>query len=278
VLQAFEADKLRLDDVITKYLPGEITGRIANAEAITLHMLLSHRSGIAEWDTPDIDLRIAQTPTYIWTLDEILNLAAKNGPAFSPGQQYGYSNTNYALLGEILTRISGRDWRDVVREGVFAPARLHDTYLPQPGDHTCAEPCAHGYLELNDALVDLSNVDPSMAGSAGGHQLITTAADLTRFFEKLQGGALFRNASTLQTMFDFAVAPEPDSYITGYGLGMAKFEGDGFLAYGHLGGTAGYQSFMLYVPATKRYLTGFINLYGGLGDFLVPLLVRTQQP
>jgi hypothetical protein len=35
---------------------------------------------------------------------------------------------------------------------------------------------------------------------------------------------------------------------------------------------------MLYVPATKRYLTGFINLYGGLGDFLVPLLVRTQQP
>jgi D-alanyl-D-alanine carboxypeptidase len=278
VLQSVEEGKLGLDDSITQYLEPELTDHIAHARSITLRMLLSHRSGIAEWETPDIDQRIAQAPEHIWKLEEILALVAKNGPAFEPGAKYGYSNTNYELLGEIITRACGRDWRDVVRESVFERAGLRDTSLPVPGDLECIAPCAHGYVRVDDRLEDFSAVDPSMAGAAGGHALITTAADLTKFLSKLQSGALFRERSTRETMFDFEEASEPETHTVGYGLGVAKFEANGLVAYGHLGGTIGYQSFMLYVPEAKTYLSGFINQLGGLGDVLVPALAGLSEP
>ncbi|MDP9035772.1 MAG: hypothetical protein M3O50_13295 [Myxococcota bacterium] len=49
-------------------------------------------------------------------------------------------------------------------------------------------------------------------------------------------------------------------------------------AFGHLGGTAGYQSFMLYLPATQRYLSGYMNVMGDLNAVLSPLVERAAQP
>ena len=50
------------------------------------------------------------------------------------------------------------------------------------------------------------------------------------------------------------------------------------VATGHMGGTAGYQSFMLYLPATDRYVSGFINTLGDIGAVLVPVLERANLP
>ena len=46
-------------------------------------MLLDHRSGIPEWDTPDIDDQIAHHPAKIWTIGEKLDLAAAQPPVFA---------------------------------------------------------------------------------------------------------------------------------------------------------------------------------------------------
>src|SRR5436309_1981399 len=66
-------------------MPPGMAGRIPYAHAITVRMLLGHRSGVAEWDTPDVDEYIARHPAKIWTLEEILALAAKHPPVFAPG-------------------------------------------------------------------------------------------------------------------------------------------------------------------------------------------------
>jgi D-alanyl-D-alanine carboxypeptidase len=277
VLQANERGSLKLSDLLTDRLPAAVTARIANAATIDIEMLLDHRSGIAEWVGDEVEQTAVSDPGHVWTLDEILGQVAKQPAAFQPGERWGYSNTNYILLGEILASISGRSWRDVVREQVIARARLQHTTLPDVGDMECPA-CAHGYISVGDELLDLTRIDPSMAGASGGHALITTSADLTRFFQSLRSGALFERADTLDAMFAWQPALDPQTRTVGYGFGVMRIESNGTTAIGNLGGTAGYRSFMLYVPATDRYVTGFINVMGDLGAVLDPVLARVAKP
>jgi D-alanyl-D-alanine carboxypeptidase len=277
VLQAVEAGSLGLDDLLTDRLPSAVTARIQNASSIRLRMLLDHRSGIPEWVTDTVHQAAVANPEHVWTLDEILAQVEKLPALFQPGEQYSYSNTNYTLLGEILTAVSGRSWRQILRDDVIARSGLEHTTLPEPGDPAC-DACAHGYQPTSDAMLDVTRVDPSMAGASGGHALITTPGDLTRFFQQVRAGALFEDPATVKAMFAFQPAIEAQTRQVGYGFGVMQMTSDGDDAIGHLGGTAGYQSFMLYVPATDRYLSGFINEMGGLAPVLGPVLARMAKP
>ena len=275
VLQAEEAGRLELDDVLTDHLPPEVTDRIANASSIQIGMLLAHRSGIPDWVNDHVYQTVAADPQHVFTLTEVLDQVGGTA-SFPPGERFEYSNTNYNLLAEILTRVSGRDWRAVIREQVIARAGLASTFLPEPGDTSCTG-CAHGYLPLDGQLVDLTRIDPSMAGASGGHALISTTADLARFLDRLRDGALFDDPDTVVAMQAFLPASHPDAPVVGYGLGMMMLDWNGSIAIGHLGGTAGYQSFMLYVPAADRYLSGFINVNGDLDAVLAPALESVER-
>lgn len=278
VLQKVEAGALGLDDVLTERLPPELTRHIPNASSIDVRMLLGHRSGIYDWDDAEVDGRVGADPEHIWSIDEIMDRVAAHPAVFSPDERYGYSNTNYILLGEIISALEGRGWREVVREQVFARAGLEHTFLPEPGDLECPEPCAHGYIPIDGALVDFSRVDPSMAGASGGHALITTPADLSRFLRQLRNLALFERPSTLDAMFEFQPGVETEFPQVGYGFGMMQMQAGELVALGHIGGTAGYQAFMLYVPATDRYVSGFMNVLGDFGALLMPVLERVATP
>jgi len=277
VLQAAEAGQLALSDSITEHLPAEVTARIEHAASIQIGMLLAHRSGIPDWVTDEVQQISGADPAHQWTLDEILDQAAGQPAAFPPGEQFQYSNTNYNLLAEILSRVTGRSWRAVVRDQVIARAGLDHTILPEPGDLDCPA-CAHGYLPIGDDLIDFTRIDPTMAGASGGHALISTAADLSRFLEKLRGGELFEKPSTLAAMFAVLPASDPDAPVVAYGLGVMVLDASGVTAIGHLGGTAGYQSFMFYVPDGDRYVSGAINVNGDIGAVLMPVLQRAAAP
>jgi hypothetical protein len=71
---------------------------------------------------------------------------------------------------------------------------------------------------------------------------------------------------------------EAGGYMTGYGLGVMQLDIDDEIIIGHLGGTAGYMGFMLYVPATERYVSGYINVMGDPGAVIVPVVERLMQP
>src|SRR5262249_52971599 len=123
----------------------------------------------------------------------------------------------------------------------------------------------------------------SMAGASGGHALISTAADLARLLEQLQAGALFDRAETLDTMLAFQPVPdggggEAGGHLIGYGLGVMQFDDDAAGSMGHLGGTAGYMGFNFYIPATHRYVSGYINVMGDPGILILPVVTRLAQP
>lgn len=277
VLQSMEKGLLDVKDVLTKHLPVEATAKIQNADLITVEMLLRHRTGIPEWITPAVRQKVVMDPAYVWSFSEILGIVEAQQPAFKPGESYAYSNTNYVILGEILSAVEGRSWREVIRERVIAVAGMVDTTLPDSGDIECPG-CAHGYVPMGADMLDTTKADPSMAGACGGHALISTNADMTHFLEKLRAGTFFEKPETLAMMFDLQPAVDAQTHQTAYGFGMMQLESEGDVVIGHLGTTAGYAGFSLYVPATNRYFSGYLNVYGDPSAVLVPVVARLAQP
>jgi D-alanyl-D-alanine carboxypeptidase len=244
VLQLVEDGRLSLDAPLPQVLPASVVGRFPNAADITVRMLLGHRSGIPEWDPPGLDEQIARDPARVWNVSEFLDRAAAQPPVFAPGTGFFYSNTDYNLLGLIIERLSGRSWRHEVARRVIRPLGLPDTYLPSPGHRSIGGAHAHGYREVDGKRVDLTRVDPSVAGAAGGGALVTTVGDLARFLDVLLNGRLFRHRETLRQMLAFAPAQDTGG-VVGYGLGVEQRALPGGVELiGHLGTAAGYRAYV----------------------------------
>jgi D-alanyl-D-alanine carboxypeptidase len=249
VLQLIEEGKLSLETPIAEVLPEAYKTMFAAEDQITVKMLLNHSSGIPEWLTPSALEQISAEPTKVWKVSEFLDLAAAQPAVFAPGEGYGYSNTDYNLLGLIIENVTGMSWRDVVTERVITPLGLQNTQLPAPGDNSMPEGFMHGYEPLNGEMVDLSFTDPSMADAAGGGALVTTVSDLARFMAGLRAGELFQKQETLNEMMSFIDAPDVGGQV-GYGLGLQQYMLPGGLELiGHLGSTAGYRAFTGYFPS-----------------------------
>ena len=271
VLQLVEKRELSLDETLTDLVPAALASRFPDAHSITVRMLLRHTSGIPEFATPEFDAEVVADPTHVWTFDEFFDRALERPPLFAPGAGWAYSNTNYILLGTILERTTGEPWRATVRKRVLERAELERSELPEEGNPRCIG-CSRGYHPVEDRIIDITEVDPSMAGPAGGDALVTTPADLVKLLGALVAGRLFDEPATFELMSDFVDAPIPEEAQDGYGLGLQHFRAGDLELVGHLGGTAGFQGFVLIHPATGIAASGYVNRYGDLGAFLVPVL------
>lgn len=248
VLQHVEEGTLTLEQTLPELLPQTVTDRIPNADRITLRMLLSHTSGIAEWSTPQMDLRAVTEPLRVWEPDEFIDAASHLPPTFEPGTSWSYSNTNYTLVGMVLDRAIGQPWRAQIRERVIEPLGLDSTSLPEPGDPSIDGHYARGYHPVDGAVVDLTLMDPSMADAAGGHALITRAEDLGRFLDSLLAGELFTHDATLTEMLTMVQTPADGGPTHFYGLGIESYIIDGVEVIGHGGGAGGYNNGIFHVP------------------------------
>lgn len=275
VLQLVERGERSLDEKLTDVLPASTTNRIPEAAKITLRMLLNHTAGIPEFSREDFDAEVLRNPRRVWSVAELLDLSGAQPRPFAPGAGWMYSNADYVLLGEVIEVTTKRSWRQIVDERVLRRADLHHSKLPPPGDASCGG-CAHGYELVDGALVELTEVDPSMAGAAGGEALITTPADLAQLLDALDRGELFDKPGTLSLMKTFTPAPLPEEAQTDYGLGLTRFEvGDergSVELVGHLGGTVGFQGFMLKDTRTGVVVSGEMTMRGDLGAFILPVL------
>ena len=133
----------------------------------------------------------------------------------------------------------------------------------KPGDLSIPGSYAHGYMDMGGNLVDMTRIDPSMAGAAGGHALVTTTTDLACFLEAVLAGKLFQSAGTLDEMLTFVNMPpdaSPGGLAIGYGLGVRKYLLPGSIEMlGHAGTTGGYQCFVYHLPIQGITIAGMMN-------------------
>lgn len=245
VLQLAGEGRLSLDDTVEDWLPGVVSGNGNDGSRITVRQLLQHTSGLHNY-TADLPL-LASVEGYeagrytTWTDEQLVAIAMKHKPDFAPGTKWAYSNTGYILAGMIIKKATGHTWQQEVTRRIIKPLHLSHTLAPStgtgiPGRHL------HGYSNFggSGATIDVTEFNPSAGGAAGA--MISTTADLTRFYQALLGGHLLRPAE-MKAMKTTVRAPEFDDVWPGasYGLGLMRIPlSCGGSYYSHGGDLPGY--------------------------------------
>jgi D-alanyl-D-alanine carboxypeptidase len=243
VLQLVADDQISLDDTVESWLPGVVQGNGNDGNRITIHHLLQHRSGIygdyPPMGTPDEYYQNRYTG---YTPDEIVARAVAQPPEFEPGEGWGYANTNFVLLGMIIERVTGRPWYSEVEDRITTPLGLDRTIWPASSPEI-PEPHAKGY-ELFVGETDLVDVTLVTDADASGGMLSTTA-DINRFFRALLGGSLLRPAELEEMQRTVAVSAEVEQFWPGARDGLGIFSRPlscGGVYWGHSGDQLGYMT------------------------------------
>jgi len=115
------AGKLNLDDEVSRHLPELKVVALEGWPALRVRHLLSMSGGLAT-DNPwgDRQESISRQQLGAW-------LQAGLRLIFAPGSAYEYSNLGYAILGELITRVSGQDYRQFVKAQILEPLGMSDT-------------------------------------------------------------------------------------------------------------------------------------------------------
>ncbi|WP_367135587.1 serine hydrolase domain-containing protein [Saccharothrix sp. HUAS TT1] len=239
VLQLVGEGEVDLDAPVGRYLPG----LLPDGDRITVRHLLQHTSGLHNYTLvlpQDLSERFRT-----WTPAELVALSTARPLDFQPGTGWNYSNTNYVVAGLLVEAVTGRPYGAEVAQRVLRPLGLRSTVVPGarsdiPGPH------AHGYLRDGGEVVDITEMNPSVAYAAG--EMISTTADLDRFADALLDGRLLRPAQRAELT---SALPTTN----GYGLGVERTDLPcGGSVWGHGGSIPGYASLMLSTPDTKTRL------------------------
>jgi CubicO group peptidase (beta-lactamase class C family) len=124
VMILVEEGKVGLDDSIVQYFQNAPP----SWKAIKVKNLLSHTSGLAEYETDA--LTKPNGPFYLrrdFTENQLLTKFEKLPIEFKPGQKWAYRNTNYALLGILIDRVTGMFYGDYLQDHIFAPLGMNAT-------------------------------------------------------------------------------------------------------------------------------------------------------
>ncbi|MGV9761145.1 serine hydrolase domain-containing protein [Streptomyces tricolor] len=264
VLQLVAERRLRLDDTVHTLLPDQVRADNALSGApITVRQLLNHTSGLYDY-IDGLFPRFRALDQY-WPRDQLIGIGLAQPRYFPvPGTRFRYSNTNYLLLDLIVERITDRDLRTNLERRVFAPLKLRDTAYPLAG--TAIDGAhAHGYADVSPLLpdapdatrFDVTAISPSEAGASGA--LVTTAADVARFYRYLLQGRLLPPELLRQMLSDTVPTTGSAPPAVGYGLGVYVYATDCGLAYGHGGSAPGYLTFALNSRDGRHQLVAHTN-------------------
>jgi D-alanyl-D-alanine carboxypeptidase len=239
----------------------------ANADRITLRMLLNHTSGIGgelragnRWERA-IDAR----PRALWTPQKTLTYFDSR-PHAPPGQKWEYNNANYVLAGLVIEHATGETVAELLREQILDPLDLRDVVL-QPQERPRGEP-ARGYggpPRVARALRTGGRYAPYPSEASAGWTagaMVASAPSVARFADALMAGDLLSRDSRRE-LLRFVPA---DERIDGYGLGVAKSQSPtGDEEWGAFGAGPGFLTSVWHLPArgiTVALLSsGEVNLY-----------------
>lgn len=238
-MQLTEKGILSLDDPVTKWLPEDLTSKIANADQATIRQLLTMTSGIPEYLNDDFYGAIAKDTTHVWTADEALTYAYNLPASFAVGEGYEYSNSNYVLLQLIVEAATQKPMHEVMRDHIFTPLKLENTYVQvqEQGPAT-----VHGYEDFdNDGQID-DVTDYNDGAGLGDGALVSTTADLTRFYQAVFAKHEILSEASTQAMIQ--AADETNEY----GIGLEVIQGENGLTVGHTGSVLGFTGAVFYLP------------------------------
>ena len=282
ILKLEEKKLLNVSDTIDKFFPASSQVWKADdktpslfpkwAKTVTIHHLLTHTSGLKEYV---FNIKIDPSHSHEIINRQILNFAAKNGLAFTPGAKSKYSNTGYVILGMIIEHLTQTNLAQHLDEVFFKPLNMKDTHmssLQEALDYR--KGLLSGYPELYFAHWAKEHFHMKKAETGfffvpyadGG--IISTAHDISNWHYNLHHGKIL-SAKSYQKMIHpharYPILDAPNRYC-GYGIFIKKINDKDTLYY-HAGRAAGIRS-------ESGYLKGPNISFSIISNVMIPLNER----
>lgn len=251
VLLLAQDGKLKLDDPVSKYVPGFRLG--AN---ITIAQLLTQTSGLPDYAAAR---RISKDYTRSIKLADLLAAIDEMKPAAPPGTAYANNPLNYLLAGAIVERASGIPLSDYLEQHIFIPLVMDHSFLA--GDSGISATRATGYVLTSQGLTSAPMWDPSWLGGYAG--LVSTINDLAKW--DIEMPVLLR-VDAIRTIFTPSASIGP----THYGMGWVIDRRDGKEFVWSNGELQGYRALNALLPTEHIGVIVFSNADSQDGGVTVP--------
>jgi CubicO group peptidase (beta-lactamase class C family) len=270
VLLLQEGGRLNVHYPISRYLSG-----LPEAwQAITVHQLLTHTSGIPNYTSSPEIAKLNRTGA---TPQQMIALVADKPLDFKPGTYWSYSNTGYILLGMIIEKVSGQPYANFLQSHIFGPLGMRHSGYDRARDITKER--ASGYQIVDGHVVNSDFIDMSIPFSAGG--IYSTVEDMYRWNEALAEDGKLLSAESLKQMFTEYPEATHEGQHYGYGVVISRLK-FGKLLYYHGGGVEGFSSSIQRYPQERVCIVVLSNLYTykpwDLGDHIASDLFNKALP
>jgi len=276
IMQLRDDGLLNIDDPLVEYVP-EFAGTqqiAAPAEEVTLRRLMTHRSGLSG-EVPGTWHATGVGPT----IDYILEHIDETGIVIPPDSQHKYCNLGFALLGEVVARLSGRLYGDHMQEALLEPLGMAgSTFEPDVGEHRRVTQYAWSTTSSRPQPArDLIFNDRKPAG--GLHSTVEDMAhwislQFRRDRDLERGGAQVLSGATLREMHRLQYSD--DDWNEGWCIGFSGVRRGEHVYLGHGGGNPGSLSRTVFNLATETGVIVATNSDGhtAQGDIALGVLDR----
>ena len=244
VLLLQQDGKLKLDDPVSRFIPG-----LTRGNEVTVRQLLSHTSGYQDFWPQDYVMPMMLQAT---TPQAIADRWAKQPLDFDPGSRWQYSNTNYTLAGMVVEKASGMPFFQFVRTRILAPVGLASA-----ADFDASPRAANttGYIRYG-----LGPLRPAPDAGSGwmwaADELAMTASDLAKWDINLIRHGLLKPESYRELQREVVLN---NGAGTGYALGLDVGMQGGRFMIEHSGEVSGFTAENMVFPEDSAAIVVLTN-------------------
>lgn len=246
ILQLVEQGKLSLRDNLQKFIPDFPSKKYT----VTIENLLTQTSGIPDYLNLEFNIanpfRIDFTPKQV--IDSFKNLPLE----FIPSSKFAYSNSNYFLLGYIIEQVSGLSYAGYLKQNIFTPLELNNTYYDNPSEIIANR--VKGYEKKENKYYNADFISMSGFYSAGG--LMSTTEDLYKWTSAVNSYKVLKKETLAKAYRPYKLT---DGKLSEYGYGWFTRNLEGSKTIEHGGNIFGFRAEEIYLPNENIFIAGLFN-------------------
>ena len=263
VMKLHEVGELNINDPVVTYIPWFRTKEKSSSDQITIKQLLNHTSGLSKIagnrNQDNLELSVVAMEN---SIRELRNYKLGS----NPGDSFEYSNANYQILGFLIQKISKKSLAQFIRENIFEPLEMNDSFFQEEKRHLPKS--AKGHLYWLGQLEEQKDMLGPVTTAQGG--VYSTAEDMLLYLRMMlsQQDRIVSNASKERMLIPDAIY---DSY--GYGLGWYYDQFESYSLNSHFGQSRGFEAVVAFSKELELGWFVAVNSSTSFGEIaIVPFI------
>ena len=248
IMQLHEQGKLDIDKPVKTYLPEFVIADEAAMRSITIRNLLNHASGLSDFSY------IPQHGNDVSIMDGIKEMGGAE--LTTPiGSTFQYFNSNYAILGAVIEKVSGMPYGEFIQESIYAPLGMENSYTDQSEAESAGLPS--GYTNVFG--FSLARKQPFRRYDLPGGYLMMSVRDLSKYLRMQVNNGTFNGVSILAPEWVEEMHTPQAGLDVPYGMGWFSYDDFGTRLIEHGGTNENFHTSGMIFPEKEMTIAILVN-------------------